>query len=324
MLQVQKRGRLLSLALKKAHHLPDGRFKNPWFSREAPALRHILKWKLSHLIVRERPHIPVLKPPEELLSDSREPLICFLGHNTVFLKLSGHGLLFDPIFSHIGGLVKRHTPPPLLPSELPPVSLVIYSHAHRDHFDLPALKKIPGEFKILAPLGFSRYLPKGRLFELDWFESLKFNGLRLRALPLQHWSKRKLTDTNSSLWAAFMVESEDLKIFLGGDTGYFFGFKEIGELFGPFDLALLPAGAFLPRWLMAPFHLSPEEAVQAACDLKARQATPIHWGAYKLGDEALDAPPRLFKLYARKMGLRPLILYPGEVACFKGGHFQVL
>jgi len=119
-----------------------------------------------------------------------------------------------------------------------------------------------------------------------------------------------------------MVEAEGLRIFLSGDTGYFFGFEEMGELFGPFDLALLPAGAFLPRRLMAPFHLSPEEAVRAAQELKARQATPIHWGAYKLGDEALDDPPKLFKKAAREEGLKPLILYPGEAALWHRGAFR--
>ncbi|NPA48787.1 MAG: MBL fold metallo-hydrolase, partial [Thermodesulfobacteria bacterium] len=191
-----------------------------------------------------------------------------------------------------------------------------------DHLDLTALKKIAGPKKIITPLGFSHYLATPDLVELDWFESFEESGVRFTALPLQHWSKRKIADTNCSLWAGFMVEAEGLRIFLSGDTGYFFGFEEMGELFGPFDLALLPAGAFLPRRLMAPFHLSPEEAVRAAQELKARQATPIHWGAYKLGDEALDDPPKLFKKAAREEGLKPLILYPGEAALWHRGAFR--
>ncbi len=323
MSQIPSKSILLEFALAKAHHLPNGRFRNPWFQKEAPALHKILKWKLSHLILRDRPRFPVLKPARSLL-ERANPLVCFLGHNTIFLRLGGSNILFDPIFSHIGGLIKRHTPPPLLAQELPAINYVIYSHTHRDHCDLGVLKKIPGNFKIIAPLGLSRYLRTSNLVELDWFESLEEAGLRFTALPLQHWSKRGLSDTNYSLWAGFMVEIENLKIFLGGDTGYFFGFKEIGNLFGPFELAFLPAGAFLPRWLMAPFHMSPEEAVKAALDLKAKQATPIHWGAYKLGDEALDAPPKLFKLAARKHGLKSLILYPGEIALWHKGAFHHL
>ena len=317
---------LLDLVQTKAHHLPNGRFTNPWFRQDAPALRKIIRWKLSHLIFREQPRFPVLDPRPVLAKDL-SPLVVFLGHNTVFLRLNQHNLLFDPIFSHIGGLVKRHTPPPINPEELPPISYVLISHAHRDHFDLNALKKIPGTFKIIAPLGLRHYLPKDflsakRLVELDWLESFEEEGLRVIALPLQHWSKRNLTDTNISLWAGFLLTEGKLKLFLGGDTGYFFGFKEMGQLFGPIDLAFVPAGAFLPRWLMAPFHLSPKEAVKAAQDLEAKQAVPIHWGAYKLGDEALDDPPKLFKLAARKADLKPLILYPGEGATLKNGLFR--
>jgi len=150
--------------------------------------------------------------------------------------------------------------------------------------------------------------------ELDWLEEREILGLRIKALPVQHWSKRGLLDTNLSLWCGYLVEGDGFRLFFGGDTGYFFGFKEIGTYFGPFDLALLPAGAFLPRRLMSPLHLSPAEAVTAALDLQARFAMPIHWGAYRLGDEELDDPPRLFKREAMKHGLRSLILYPGETA----------
>ena len=311
---------LWELAKAKAHHLPDGRFRNPWLKEEAPKLSKILKWKLSHLIVNERPRFPILNP-KRFLEAPLNPLVVFLGHNTVFLRLKGKNILFDPIFSHIGGLVKRHTPAPLVERELPPLSYVIISHAHRDHLDLPSLKRLPGRFKIIAPLGLKRYLPDFELVELDWFEAFSEDGLDFLALPLQHWSKRGLADTNRSLWAGFLLSDGRLKIFLSGDTGYFFGFKELGDLFGPFDLALLPAGAFLPRWLMAPFHLSPEEAVRAALELSARQASPIHWGAYKLGDEALDDPPKLFKRAAQRAGLKALILYPGEAASFDGKGF---
>ncbi|WP_457755913.1 MBL fold metallo-hydrolase [Thermodesulfatator indicus] len=309
---------LLEIARQKKHHLPDGRFKNPWLPYEAPKLAKIFKWKLSHLVTKENNHIPVIYPSPGLLQETEGPIISFLAHNTVFLRLGGKNFLFDPIFGNISGIIKRHTPPPILPEKLPPIDFVIYSHAHRDHLDLQSLQRLPGNPKVITPLKFSLYL-KNSNHELDWFDEYEEAGFLIRAVPVQHWSKRNIGDTNLALWAGFIIETPGFKVFFGGDTGYFFGFKEIGDLFGPFDLALVPAGAYLPRELMRPFHLSPEEAVKVCMDINAKFGMPIHWGAYKLGDEALDDPPKLFKKYALNRGFKPLIIYPGEVAYIENG-----
>ncbi len=310
---------LLELAKEKRHHLPNGRFINPWFGQEAPALSKIIKWKVSHLRERSRAFIPVITPSSEILTEHDGPLVCFLGHGSVFLKFGGKTLLLDPILGHIGGFVKRHVPPPLRPEDLPPIDFVVYSHAHRDHFDLVTLVSLkPNPPTLITPLNFRKYLANSySVMELDWFETFETSSLRFTAVPVQHWSKRGLRDTNLALWAGFIIESDGFRLFFGGDSGYFFGFREIGDYFGPFDLALLPAGAFLPRWLMAPFHMSPEEAVRAGEDLKARFVIPIHWGAYRLGDEELDDPPKLFKRLALKSQVKPLILYPGETVTFE-------
>ncbi len=312
-------GRLWELVKEKKHHLPNGRFINPWYEQEAPALTKILKWKVSHLREKTKALIPITRPDPRLLVEHPGPLVCFLGHGSVFLKLAGKALLLDPVMSHIGGVIKRHFPPPLSPQALPPVDIILYSHAHRDHFDLVTLSRIPGNFSLVTPLGFQRYLVNHYpLVELDWLEAAEFHDLRIRAVPVQHWSKRGLLDTNMALWAGFVLETTNFKVFFGGDTGYFFGFREIGRTFGPFDLSLLPTGAFMPRWLMAPFHMSPEEAVRAGEELNTRYAMPIHWGAYRLGDEELDTPPKLFKKEALRSKIKPLVLYPGEVAIFEG------
>ncbi|WP_197460553.1 MBL fold metallo-hydrolase [Thermodesulfatator autotrophicus] len=310
---------LLEIVRQKKHHQPDGRFKNPWLPYEAPKLAKIFKWKLSHLIVKENSRFPVFSLSPSLLCGENGPIISFLAHNTVFLRLSGKNFLFDPIFGNISGIIKRHTPPPLAPENLPPIDFIIYSHAHRDHLDLQSLRKIPGTPKIITPLNFSLYLGNS-IVELDWLETYEESSLLIRAVPVQHWSKRNIGDTNLALWAGFIIETPEFKIFFGGDTGYFFGFKELGALFGPFDLALVPSGAYLPRELMAPFHLSPEEAVKVCQELGASLGTPIHWGAYKLGDEALDDPPKLFKKQALKQGVKPLIIYPGEVVFLSNGR----
>ncbi len=243
-------------------------------------------------------------------------LLCFLGHNTVFLRLAGITLLFDPILGPIGGVVRRRTPPPLSPEELPRVDLVLISHAHLDHLDRLTLRRLSRGFHLVVGLGAGRYLEGQAPVELDWLEEVSFKGVKVQALPLQHWAQRGLFDYNRSLWVGYMVEIGGFRLFYGGDTGYFEGFREIGAEFGPFDLALLPCGAYEPRRLMAPFHMSPEEAVQAALDLRADLAVPIHWGAYLLGDEPPEEPPRRFAEEARRRGLKVRVLYPGEILRF--------
>ncbi|OAQ20676.1 MBL fold metallo-hydrolase [Thermosulfurimonas dismutans] len=272
-----------------------------------------MKWKASRLVERRFPRrfsIPVKKLEFDKIA-GRE-VLCFLGHNTVWLSLKGKSILFDPIFGTIGGVMRRRIPAPILPEELPPVDLVLVSHAHRDHLDLPSLKRLPGSPRIVLPLGAGRYLRGNGSLELDWLSESLISGVRVVSLPVQHWAQRGLFDYNTSLWTGYLVEIDGLRLFFGGDTGYFEGFKEIGEEFGPFDLALLPCGAYEPRSLMAPFHMNPEEAVQAALDLKARLAIPIHWGAYLLGDEPPHEPPQRFLEEARSRGLPARVLYPGD------------
>ncbi len=314
---------IVELAKAKRHHR-DGRFINPWFNQEAPALRKILKWKISHLREKQRAKIPIVRPEPEILAEHPGPLVAFFGHSTVWMRISGKSIIFDPIFGNIAGIIRRKTPSPLTCEELPPVDFIIISHAHRDHLSLQTLARLKGKPKLIIPLNTSRYLIGFDAIELDWFDEIEIDNLRIVALPVQHWSKRSLLDTNISLWCGYLIESDGFRLFFGGDTGYFFGFREIGKLFGPFNLAILPAGAFLPRWLMAPFHMSPEEAVKAAQDLKAIQAMPIHWGAYRLGDEEIDTPPKLFKLKARELGVHPLILYPGEIAVMQRDRLEII
>jgi len=255
--------------------------------------------------------IPVrMLSPEALLEGD---LVAFLGHSTVWLRVAGCHLLFDPILGPIGGVVRRRTPPPLSPESLPQPDLVLLSHAHLDHLDRGTLRALPSGFRIICGLGAARYLEGYHLVELDWLDEVRISGVRILALPAQHWSQRTFLDHNRALWVSYLVEVGGIRLFFGGDTGYFEGFREIGEEFGPFDLAFLPCGAYEPRRLMAPFHLNPAEAVRAADDLRARLGLPIHWGAYALGDEPPEVPPRLFAEEAHRRGLQAEVLFPGEI-----------
>ncbi len=255
--------------------------------------------------------IPVKRlEPDELLEGDQ---VCFLGHNTVWLRVGGQTFIFDPILGPISGLMRRTIPAPISAEELPSPDLILVSHAHRDHLDRPTLKRIARGSALVLPLKAGRYLRGNGFVELDWLSETRVKEARVMALPLQHWSQRGLFDHNTSLWTGYLVEVGGLRVFFGGDTGYFPGFKEIGEEFGPFDLAFLPCGAYKPRRLLAPFHMSPEEAVQAGIELKARLLIPIHWGAYFLGDEPFEDPPQRFEKEARNRRVSARVLYPGEI-----------
>ncbi|WP_456432051.1 MBL fold metallo-hydrolase, partial [Thermosulfuriphilus sp.] len=299
---------LKEMARRRLHH-QRGRFRNPWLPQEEIRLWTYLKWQLSRNPYREAkrhakaPEVIRLRPYD--LVSGANPEVFFLGHATVWGRVAGRRILFDPIFDDVRPFFRRLTPFPLQPEHLPQPDLVLISHGHRDHLALSSLKILSRGPLILVPLGGGRYLRKiaDQVIEFDWFETRVISGLKVTLLPCQHWSKMGLFDTNAMLWGSWLVEAEGLKLFFAGDTGYFRGFKEYGERFGPIDLAFLPIGAFEPRWFMRFVHLDPFEAVRAAKDLRACLFVPIHWGVFDMSDEPVDLPPRLVKEAALKEGL---------------------
>jgi N-acyl-phosphatidylethanolamine-hydrolysing phospholipase D len=268
-----------------------------------------LKWKLSPNPYGEakcnRPSFPVVRP---VLSEifSRGDSITYLGHATLWIHLQGKNILTDPVFGKIWLGITRHTPFPLDPGELPPIEVVLISHNHYDQLDKQSLRRLGTAPLYLTPLGyrdwFAKILPGARVIELDWFEVTTHQGMIFRLLPAQHWTKRSAGDTNRSLWGAWLIQGVDRKVFFGGDSGYFFGFEEYGRKFGPLDVALLPIGAYEPRWFMAAQHMNPYEAVKAFQDLKAKVFIPQQWGVFDLANEPLDLPPQAFREAARAAG----------------------
>jgi L-ascorbate metabolism protein UlaG (beta-lactamase superfamily) len=196
--------------------------------------------------------------------------VTFIGHSTFLIRFAGLTVL----------------------------TVILLSHNHYDHCDLPSLRKLRKRFpeaKIVTTLGNAPYLAKKRLFgavELDWWQAHEMGETKITAVPARHFAARWLNDWNETLWAGFMLEHEGTRIYFAGDTGYTKFFTEIAARLGSPDLALLPIGAYEPRWFMGPVHMNPQDAVQAFADLGAKQAIGMHFGTFQLTAEAIGAPER--------------------------------
>lgn len=277
----------------------DGRFILPR-QRSQATLKEIARWQTSGSRSKWPKHIANRShaAPPHRVSDSRLATT-WIGHATALIQTAGLNILTDPFFS------KRASPsqvigparvrsPGIALKDLPPIDLILLSHNHYDHMDKPALKALARRHKakLITPLGNARHAPWFDVVELDWHQSHVHGEVKITALPALHWSKRTLSDTNKSLWAAFMIETSAGNIYFGADTGFGEGhtFREVHRLFGPPRLSLLPIGAYEPRWFMAAQHMNPEEAVQAHLILGSKQSLAIHHGTVQLTDEEVNAP----------------------------------
>jgi len=240
--------------------------------------------------------------------------VTWIGHATVLVEMEQVTILTDPMWSDWPSPVpfigpRRYVPPGVLIKDLPPIDVVLISHNHFDHLDLPSLKKLSSRdlnTQFLVPLGNAELLVQHGITnvqELDWGDRVTVNGASVICLPSQHWSKRKLTDTNKTLWASWAVIGAKKRFYFAGDTGYFPEFSRIGEKLGPFDMAAMPIGAYEPRSMMQSTHMNPEEAVEAALKLQAKKVLAIHFGTFDLSDEPLAEPPKRFKVAAAERGL---------------------
>jgi N-acyl-phosphatidylethanolamine-hydrolysing phospholipase D len=239
------------------------------------------------------------------------PTVTWVGHATLLVQMDHVTFLTDPTWSSTASPVsfagpRRFVPPGIALDDLPPIDFVVVSHNHYDHLDLGTLVTLAErnpDTRFFLPLGNGRLLvEKGianaRVEELDWGETREHEGVVVHCLPAQHWSRRGLGDEGKALWASWAVTGPERRFYFAGDTGYFDGFVRIAAAFGRFDLAAVPIGAYLPVAMMKAAHLNPEEAVQAALDLRAERALAMHFGTFDLSDEPLDAPPRRFRAAA--------------------------
>lgn len=254
--------------------------------------RHPTPW--PKWIANGRPH-PVPVMPEQGLA------VTWLGHSTFLLQGAGRTVLTDPVFAlHAGPFGRvgpRRARAPALPLEaLPRIDLILQSHNHYDHLD-PAAHRFLADRDapaIVTPLGNRAYLParaRGRTIERDWWEeAAPLPAVRVTVMPAQHFSARTPWDRDRALWGGFVVEMGPHRFYFAGDSGYGAHFREIGGRFPGLDLALIPIGAYEPRWFMGPVHIDPVEAVRAHLDLGVRRSVAMHFGTFQLTDEGIDAP----------------------------------
>ena len=290
----------------------NGRFVNPAFA-DAPAqgarFSDFLKWRRERKPAKPPFDVPRADAPTQLDAPSgRGVAATWVGHSSVVLRLDGATFLCDPVWSdRVGGVVKRHTEPGVAWRALPPVDALMVSHNHFDHLDAPTVKRLPRGTRVLCPLGVGAWFrAKGftRVSELAWWQSAQVGEHAVTLVPAQHFSGRTLWDRDRSLWGGFVVQGpHGSSAYFAGDSGYFDGFRQIGEAFAGLDLVMMPIGAYEPRWFMSSVHTDPAEGARAFLDTGGGVMLPIHWGAFLLADEGIDVPPRELRAWWEKEGL---------------------
>jgi L-ascorbate metabolism protein UlaG (beta-lactamase superfamily) len=288
--------------------------------------RDILRWKLGAKEPRRTDWSaidaarPALREGGAAALANTHAVAVWIGHSTWALRLGGKLVLTDPIWStSISGLARRLTPPGVALADMPAADIVLVSHDHRDHMDLPTLRKLSPDATYVVPIGNAARIPHPNVVELEWWQSHTIGDLEITLVPARHWSMRMPWNRNESLWGGFVVRAPEGVAYHAGDTAWGDHFAEIaawvGKRMGRIDWAMLPIGGYAPRWFMDSQHIDPIEAARAHVDLGARNFLAMHWGTFRLTDEAAGEPPEKLRAYWRERGLpdeRLWILDVGE------------
>lgn len=315
---------------RPAHHDPSGGFRDPWqdgvrVTRGFPDFMRWIwqRWRQSPPPDPQPHEIPRDEPaPAHPRAASDEARATWIGHATFLLQVGGANLLTDPMFSERASPVsfggpKRFRVPGLALDALPPIDAVLLSHDHFDHLDKPSvaalLERHGPDLPFITPLGYRGWFERQgarEVRELDWWQDTEVgppgHRVRVSAAPCRHWTRRRWA-VNRRLWASYALRAEGApSVYFGADSGYFPGYAEIAGRLGPFDVVLLPIGAYEPRWFMRGAHMNPEDAVQAYRDLGGHGAfVGMHWGTFRLTDEPPLEPPQRTRQAWTEAGLDP-------------------
>jgi N-acyl-phosphatidylethanolamine-hydrolysing phospholipase D len=319
-----------------ANHTMIG-FRNIYENSEH-GFTSLLRWKLGlgpdeppaipHN--RKTPYVPDIAAPDyqQIYHPDHDKIqITWIGHSTFLIQVEGINILTDPIFngssSPFEGIGPKRKSPPGIPFNcLPPIDAVLQSHNHYDHLDLYTVEKLGNKPRYFVPLKLGQWFQDRKITnytEMDWWEASKYAGISIISVPIQHFSGRSMSDRNKTLWAGWVLKTKQGNIFFAGDTGYSPHFSEIREKLGKTRIALLPIGAYQPRWLMKTVHMDPPEALLAHRDLQAEHSIAMHWGTFKLTDEPLDEPPLYLRRSMKETGVSDnsfLVMKFGETRIF--------
>ena len=312
------------------HHRSGG-FQNNYMDFAPPGMADFARWRWNALRqgLPPAPAAPTPSVPPDLVfihanaaaGPTMQPAVTWVGHATVLAQVGGINLLTDPIFSErasplsFAGPRRAHAPGLTL-RQLPRIDLVVVSHNHYDHCDAPSLQALNGQADgpplFLVPLGLKAWMADigvTNVIEMDWWQSHRLGAVEVVMTPVQHWSGRGLNDRLQTLWGGWAVFAPDAHLYFVGDTGFSRDFSDVARRFaqrqqgGGFDIALIPLGAYEPRWFMKEQHVDPGEALRMHQDLRAKKSLGIHWGTFELSDEPLDEPPRALARARTKAGI---------------------
>lgn len=313
----------------RSDHFDGTRFFNPNVAA-GRSFRDFLRWQRT----RQRTLWPEwvenrARPASPATLESGQIALTFINHITFLLQFRGLNVLTDPVYSQRVSPFRAFGPkrvrdPGLAFNALPPIHLVLITHNHYDHLDIETLLQLHETHapQFVTTLGNRAFLAEfgiQAVDELDWWSRVQCGGADVTLTPAQHWSSRRPRNRNRTLWGGFVVAAEGSQVYFAGDTGYGGHFREVRERFGPVDVALLPIGAYEPRWFMRDQHMNPEDAVRAHLDLAAQVSVATHFGCFQLTDEGIDDPPRELAIARDRLGVAPetfQVLETGETRLF--------
>jgi L-ascorbate metabolism protein UlaG (beta-lactamase superfamily) len=310
--------------MRRSPHFRDGQFHNTVPASIAPPSGNVVREMLFGKELRKpaRP-VPLVAPSfDEPPADGLR--VTWLGHATVLVELEGRRVLFDPVWSErvspssVLGPRRLHPVPAAL-EDLPPVDAVVISHDHYDHLDMATIRRIAALWprtRFVVPLGVGAHLerwriPLSRMTELDWTEQTTVAGLTLTATAARHFSGRLRPGGNGTLWASWVVAGRDHRIFYTGDSGYFDGYRTIGEEYGPFDMTFVQIGAYSPYW--PDIHMTPEEGVATHQAVGGGVLVPVHWGTFNLAPHAWSEPVERLLKAATVEDVQVAVPRPGQL-----------